>query len=546
MRRRASLGRDGVRGASIALVLTVAVGACTSTEPNAAPTDSPATAVPSGVAAGSTTTTPASTASASTGACVSDPLTYTAHATAGAVSGPLPAGTADALDRAVGQAIASTQQPGSPVSTQAPGTIAAVSSPAGIWVKAYGVANTTTGAAMTTALHHRIGSVTKTFTATLILQLASEGKVSLTDHVSSYVLDVPRGDQITIDNLITMRSGIADYFDAFLPTWIANSNVVYTPDQMLKIGYAHPPLFAPGAGFDYSNSNYLLLGKVIEKVTGDSLGDAMIPRILAPLRLTGTSWPGGSAALPDPYDHGYTTVVSVNGAIAGTPDGSLVDASAYNPAWSGAAGEMTSTAQDLLAYGRALGTGAGLLPARAQLARLSSFSPAFSSVSQYGQGLICRSGWGRPRRGHAGLPHRRLLQRSHRHDHGGDDQPVPQLPTPEHRQRPRDDPRPTHRSTGIANIGAPMSRGGQAGMGPTAVSRPSGQGDRKRRRSSCGRVWPRAGLRIVQNRDACRDAHSARARARDPAWSRLRRDAIGRWVEPRFRGMARGSHCSPE
>ncbi len=246
---------------------------------------------------------------------------------------------------------------------------------------------------MTTALHHRIGSVTKTFTATLILQLASEGKLSLTDHVSSYVLDVPRGDQITIDNLITMRSGIADYFDAFLPTWIANSNVAYTPDQMLKIGYAHPPLFAPGAGFDYSNSNYLLLGKVIEKVTGDSLGDVMTTRILVPLRLTGTSWPGGSAALPDPYDHGYTTVVPVNGAIAGTPDGSLVDASAYNPAWSGAAGEMTSTAQDLLAYGRALGTGAGLLPARAQLARLSSFSPAFSSVSQYGQGLICRSGW---------------------------------------------------------------------------------------------------------------------------------------------------------
>ena len=324
---------------------------------------------------------------------MTDPAAYAAHATTGSATGAMPASIADALDHAVGQAIASTQQPGSPVSTQAPGTIAAVSSPAGTWVKAYGLADRATGAAMTADLHHRIGSVTKTFTATVVLQLAAEGRLSLTDPISTYVPDVPRGTQISIDEPLTMRSGIADYFDAFLPTWIANSAVAYTPDQMLAVGYAHPPLFAPGAGFDYSNSNYLLLGQVIEKVTGASLGDVMTTRILRPLRLTGTSWPAGSAALPEPYDHGYTTVVSVDGAITGTPDGSLVDATAYNPAWSGAAGEMTSTMSDLLAYGHALGTGAGLLPPSTQTARLSSFRPAFNGGSKYGQGLVCRSGW---------------------------------------------------------------------------------------------------------------------------------------------------------
>ena len=86
-------------------------------------------------------------------------------------------------------------------------------------------------------------------------------------------------------------------------------------------------------------------------------------------------------------------MISANGAIAGTPDGSLVDATAFNPAWSGAAGEMTSTVQDLLAYGRPLGTGAGLLTPAAQLTRLASFRPAFSDTAQYGQGLVCRGGW---------------------------------------------------------------------------------------------------------------------------------------------------------
>ena len=326
-------------------------------------------------------------------ACVASPKTYTDRAAAAPLTGAMPASLAGALDRAAVAAIASTQQPGSTASTQAPGTIVAVRSPDGTWVKAYGMADTAGKTPMTADLHHRIASVTKSFTATAVMQLIAEGKLSLGDHVSAYVSDVPRGDQITLGDLIVMRSGIADYFDSFLPTWIANSTVAYTPDQMLAVGYAQPPLFAPDAGFDYSNSNYLLLGKIIEKVTGQSLAYELTTRILRPLGLTGTSWPGDSATLPEPHGHGYSSVIAVNGVVQGTPDGSLVDTTNFNPAWSGAAGEMIGTVEDLLVYGRAVGTGQGLLSSSAQIDRLSSFRPGWTAAAQYGQGLICRSGW---------------------------------------------------------------------------------------------------------------------------------------------------------
>ncbi len=109
----------------------------------------------------------------------------------------MPAGRADALDRAAVAAISSTQHEGSAASTQAAGTIVAVRSPQGTWVEAYGLADTAAKTPMTEDLHLRIGSATKSFTATVVMQLVGEGKLSLADHVSTYVPDVPRGDRIT-------------------------------------------------------------------------------------------------------------------------------------------------------------------------------------------------------------------------------------------------------------------------------------------------------------------------------------------------------------
>lgn len=336
---------------------------------------------------------PSATGSADASACVTDPRAYAEHRQSAASADPLPAELAIALEDAAVAAIASTQDPGAAASTQAPGTIVAVRSPEGTWITSYGVADLGTDAPMTVDLHHRIGSVTKSFTATLILQLVEEGELSLTDPVSRYVPDVPRGDDITLADLITMRSGIRDYFDSFLAEWISTSSVAYTADQMLAVSFGEPPLFAPDAGFDYSNANYLLLGKVVEDVTGNSFKQELDSRIIEPLGLSETSWPGDSAVIPDPHARGYSNVIAVDGAPAATPDGSLVDTTDFNPAWAGAAGEMIGTATDLLTYGRALGTGEGLLSESAQLERLSSFQPGWTGDSQYGQGMICRSGW---------------------------------------------------------------------------------------------------------------------------------------------------------
>lgn len=340
-----------------------------------------------------TTAAPSPTSSADASACVTDPKTYTEHRQSAVSTEALPADLAAALDAAAVAAIASTQVAGAAASTQAPGTTVAVRSPEGTWMTSYGVADLGTGAPMTTDLHHRIASVTKSFTATVVLQLAAENELSLTDAVGRYLPDVPRGDEITLGDLITMRSGIRDYFDTFLPEWISTSSVAYTADQMLAVGFAQPPLFEPDAGFDYSNSNYLLLGQVIEKVTGTSLEHELDSRIIGPLGLSETSWPGDSAVIPDPHARGYSNVIAVDGAIAATSDGSLVDTTDFNPSWAGAAGEMIGTAADLLTYGRALGTGEGLLSESAQLERLSSFQPGWTDESQYGQGMSCRSGW---------------------------------------------------------------------------------------------------------------------------------------------------------
>lgn len=340
-----------------------------------------------------TSASPTTSAAASAPGCVADPQAAARRAPAADALEPLPAEEAAALDEAAAAAIASTQDPAVSTSTGAPGTIVAVRGPTGTWIQAYGIADLESGAPMTTELHHRIASVTKTFTGTLIAQLVAEGKLALDDPISDHVADVPRGDEITVRELITMRSGIRDYFDGFLAEWVGTSNVAYTPDQMLAVAYAEQPLFAPGSDFDYSNANYLLLGKVIESVTASTLAEQMQERIIEPLDLQGTSWPGDSAALPDPHGRGYSTVTVLDGAVASTPDGSLIDTTDYNPAWSGASGEMIGTAEDLLVYGRALGTGQGLLPETAQIERLSSFQPGWTPDSQYGDGLICRGGW---------------------------------------------------------------------------------------------------------------------------------------------------------
>jgi D-alanyl-D-alanine carboxypeptidase len=266
-----------------------------------------------------------------------------------------------------------------------PGAIVGVRTPRGTWTKAFGLADPAAQEPMRVGMHTRVGSITKTFTGTLVLQLAQEGRLSLDDPISKYVPGVPNGHRVTLRMLADMTSGVASYTadPAFTDRYFAHPRATFDDDELIAIGLAGSPIFAPGAMFNYSNTNTLLLGKVIEKVTGEPLPKVYRQRIFRPLGLRGTSWPGTRTALPRPYAQGFT----LQGDTA-TPDNPS-NATHWNPSWGGAAGEIISNLPDLLTYGRAMGTGQGLLRPVAQAERLRSFPGS----SGYGLAMGCVDGW---------------------------------------------------------------------------------------------------------------------------------------------------------
>ncbi len=267
----------------------------------------------------------------------------------------------------------------------APGAIVGIQTPEGKWTQAYGEADPPNGTEMAVGMHTRIGSVTKTFTGTVILQLVQDGSLSLDDPIQKYVAGVPNGGQVTIRQLLDMTSGVASYTKStkFTDVLFARPQTVFIPDQLIKIGLSESPVFKPGTDFEYSNTNTLLLGKVIEKVTGRSVKQVFAERVFDPLMLRQTSWPGDSPAMPKPYAQGYT--LQGDAATKSRPS----NATHWNPSWGWTAGELISEMDDLLVYGRALGTGLGLLDPATQATRLRSL-PAPAS---YGLALTCSGGW---------------------------------------------------------------------------------------------------------------------------------------------------------
>ncbi len=324
--------------------------------------------VPAANANASTTTT--------TGTCVADVDRVIATQPAASSTGSLPADLVRQLDAAAtaGFRVAAT-----------PGAIVGVRTPQGTWIKAYGEADPVAHVPMTTDMHTRVGSITKTFTGTLLLQLQEQGKLSLDDTIDRYVTGVPNGHVISLRELANMTSGVASYTrnEAFVDALSTDPTAVFTPEQLLAYGLSQSPSFAPGAQFDYSNTNTILLGMVIEKVTGQPVGDVFKEQILDPLQLHDTIWPGTSPDMPAPYPQGFT--LQSQDASPDHPG----NATNWNPSWSWTAGAMIMDMHDLLIYGRALGTGQGLLGPAAQAERLTSFPGS----AGYGLAVGCIDGW---------------------------------------------------------------------------------------------------------------------------------------------------------
>ena len=147
---------------------------------------------------------------------------------------------------------------------------------------------------MATDLYMRIGSNSKAFTVTAILMLADQGKLGLDDPIDRYVEGVPSGNQITLRQLAAMRSGLYNYADDTNPKLPQQPFRQWTPRELLEIAFRHPLLFPPGSEFDYSNTNTVLLGVVVEKVSGQSLASFIEQNILKPEGMTHTVFPAGA------------------------------------------------------------------------------------------------------------------------------------------------------------------------------------------------------------------------------------------------------------
>jgi D-alanyl-D-alanine carboxypeptidase len=202
----------------------------------------------------------------------------------------------------------------------------------------------------------RIASLTKTYTATVVLQLAGEGKLTLEDPVERWLPGmVPNGAAITLRMLLNHHSGLFDYFNderTLAPYLAGDFAHVWTPQQLVAIGLAHPPLFAPNAAGAYSNTDYVLLGLVIQAVTGRSLEAEFDQRIFRALKLRDT-FAAIEQRIPGAHAHGYL--------LAGRD--TLQDVTAVSPTHAWGTGNIVSTADDVARFYRALISGGLLRPA---------------------------------------------------------------------------------------------------------------------------------------------------------------------------------------
>jgi D-alanyl-D-alanine carboxypeptidase len=240
------------------------------------------------------------------------------------------------------------------------------------------------GAPMRASDHVRIGSVTKTFTAAVVLQLVAEKKLHLGDSVERWLPGlVPNGAQITVRQLLAHQSGLADFDDP---------DGLLAPRAVVAAAVAQPPLFAPGSHWSYSNTNYIVLGLIVQAATRTTFAAQLRKRILVPLKLTQTRFERSptDTALPEPYAHGYDL----------TTPGATRDVTAAKGHFT--AGSIVSTVDDVARFYRALLEGkllpAPLLKTMLSTVAIGSAAPGAPS-DHWGLGiraerLTCGLGWG--------------------------------------------------------------------------------------------------------------------------------------------------------
>ncbi|MCZ2804395.1 serine hydrolase [Modestobacter sp. VKM Ac-2983] len=268
-----------------------------------------------------------------------------------------------------------------------PGALAAVRGPGGrVHHLTAGVGDLTTGEPVPVDGEVRIASNTKTFVATVVLQLVEEGLVDLEAPIETYLPGLVRGpggdgNAITVRQLLQHTSGLPDYDDVVVADYLAVQHRYVEPHQLLDIALARPASFAPDAGWEYSNTNYVLAGLLVQEVTGRPIGAEITTRIIEPLDLDDTYWPHeGEQELRGDHPHGY---------YAAEPGAEYADVTVQDPAFGWAAGQLVASPGDLLDFFTALVDGELLGPA--MHTEMQSTVPAPGSAASgdeaYGLGL---------------------------------------------------------------------------------------------------------------------------------------------------------------
>ncbi|MGY5127232.1 serine hydrolase domain-containing protein [Streptomyces nigrescens] len=274
------------------------------------------------------------------------------------------------------------------------GAYSAVRSGTAEWQGASGVADVDTGRPTTPQMEHRIGSITKTFTAVGVLQQVSKRHIELDAPIGRYLPDlVPgeRGRAITVRMLLNHTSGIGDYAGAIFATADSiegNRFHQFDPRELARLGLKEEPLGKPGQAYHYSNTNFVLAGLLLQKVTGKSPEAYITEHVIRKAGLRHTYFPR-SAYVTGPHAKMYEAAY---GGFNPPRDFSV-----YNLSWGGTAGALVSTMPDLNRFYRALLGGELLAPA--QLRQMKTTVPTEDSKLRYGLGLFtvhlpCGEFWG--------------------------------------------------------------------------------------------------------------------------------------------------------
>lgn len=294
----------------------------------------------------------------------------------------------DALIRALAREALLTQTVQSFMDTyHLPGALVGVRFGAELpWLRAFGQADLASATPMALASTFPLRSITKSFTVTLLLQEVQAGRMALDDKVSRYHPGVPNGHLISLADLAGNQSGLADYSQqpGFIDIFAKDFAHVWTTQELLAFAFAVEPAFLPGEQYQYSNTNTVLLGVILEKVTQRPLAELLAERIYAPLGLQGTRYPS-SPDLPPPAPTPYAVDIATGDAEA---------LPAASPTSLAGSGGMTSTLSDLLLWGEALGTGsligASLQAQRKSRSRAVTNGPEYE---RYGMGIGAIGNW---------------------------------------------------------------------------------------------------------------------------------------------------------